>query len=192
MPRPYCRSYWLLELVDPDDLALERVRGEEREQARDLDVERRRLVVHGEAADLEEREAGRLLRVPERLGGGDLHRLGVGDGDAELAPDPELDERDGQRDDDRELRRAAEDLDVPALQQVPAGDAEHEEARGYQPGKDDMRPGEENEPLEEDVDDVRRLRAAGLRVDLVADGCCIQEFAVRMKYAESQVPSQTR
>ena len=35
----------------------------------------------------------------------------------------------GQPDDDRELRRAAEDVDVAAAQQVPAGDAEHEERR---------------------------------------------------------------
>ena len=57
-------------------------------------VERRRLVVHGVAADLEERERRRLLRVPERLGRGDLHRLHVGDGDAELAAEDELDARD--------------------------------------------------------------------------------------------------
>ena len=122
-----------------------------------LDVERRRLVVLGEAADLEERERGRLLGVPERLGGGDLHRLHVGGGDAELAPDAELDERDGQRDDDRELRRAPEDVDVPAPQEVPARDAEDEEARGDETRQDRVRPGEEHEPLEEDLEDVRRL-----------------------------------
>ena len=40
---------------------------------------------------------------------------------------------------------------------------------GHQPGQDGVRPCEEHEPLEEDLDDVGRLRAAGLLVDLVAD-----------------------
>ena len=85
------------------------------------------------------------------------------------APQPQLDDRDGQDDDDRELRRAAEHLDVSTPPQVPAGHAEDEEAAGHQSGEDGMPPGEEHEALEEDLEDVRGLRPAGLGVDFVAD-----------------------
>ena len=63
----------------------------------------------------------------------------------------------------------AEGCDVPAAAQVPAGHAEHQEAAGEQPGHDRVGPGEEHEPLGEDVEDVVCLRAIRLRADLVAD-----------------------
>ncbi len=113
--------------------------------------------------------AGGLLGLPQRLRRGDLHRLGVGDRDPELAADPELDERDGEEDDDRDLRRAAEEVDVASPQHVPARDAEHDGGAGDQPGQDHVHPGEEQEALEEDVGDVVGLGAPGLLVDLVPD-----------------------
>ena len=122
-----------------------------------------------EAADLEERERGGLLGVPQRLRRGDLHRLGVGDRDAELAADPELDERDGEQDDDRDLRRAAEEVDVASRAACASTRRRARGAAGDQPGEDHVHPGEEQEPLEEDVDDVVGLGAPGLLVDLVAD-----------------------
>ncbi len=53
---------------------------------------------------------------------------------------------------------------------MPARDAEDEEARSHETGQDRVRPGEEEEALKEDGDDVGGLGAAGLVVDLVADG----------------------
>ena len=72
---------------------------------------------------------GRLLRVPERLGGGDLHRLVVGDDDAEVAAPPEVDRRDRDADDQRELRGLPEEILVPAAEDVPARDAEDHDRR---------------------------------------------------------------
>ena len=132
-------------------------------------VERWRLIVHGVAADLEERERGRLLGVPERLGRCDLHRLHVGGGDAELAADDELYAREREDDDDRELRRVAEELDVSPPQQVPAGHAEHEEPARQETCQERVAPGKPHEFLGQDLEDVGRLGPAGIRVDLVPD-----------------------
>ena len=121
-------------------------------------VERRRLVVHREAADLEERERGRLLRVPERLGGGDLHRLDVGDGDAELAAEDELDAERGRTTMIASFAALRKSSTFLPPQQVPAGDAEHEEPAGHQPRQEHVPPGKPHELLEEDVEDVVRLR----------------------------------
>ena len=62
-----------------------------------------------------ENEAG-CSRVPERLGGGDLHRLVVGRDDPEVAAEPEVEAGDRHEDDQRQLRRATEELDVATAQ----------------------------------------------------------------------------
>ena len=81
--------------------------------SRDRDREARRLVVLGEAADLEEREAARLAGVPLRLGGGDLHRAARSSTSIpKWLPNHELQQRDRHGDDQRQLRRRAEQLDL--------------------------------------------------------------------------------
>ena len=47
--------------------------------------------------------------------------------------------------------------------------------------EDHMRIGEQNRRVQEHREDVVQLRLVGRVVDEVADGCCIHEFAGRMK-----------
>ena len=93
------------------------------ERSRGTVIEKARgFILLGEPADLEEREAAGLAGVPLRLGGGDLHALRARHGLAEAVADDELEERDRHRHDQRQLRRLAEEVDVPAAQEVPAAD----------------------------------------------------------------------
>ena len=157
----------LLQLVDPHDLAVERAVREEGKQPRHFDRERGLLVALREAADLEERERRWLLGVPQRLGRGDLHRLVLGRIDAEVTAEPEIYRRNGQQNDQSELRRAPKELDVAAADEVPARDSENERGAHGQtrehrvPERPDGEVGREQRP------DVRQHRLPVF--DLVAD-----------------------
>ncbi len=169
VPRPELRFVLRLVLVQADDLAVERA-GSQIGKKPGISIEkRRRRIALREAADLEERERGRLLGVPECLRGGDLHRLRVRRLDPERVPPPELERGQRHQQHDRELRGRTKDIDVAALSKMPRGDAEHDEAAGEEAGQDHMHVGVDRELLEQDRGDVVRLGPIRRRVDLVAD-----------------------
>ena len=105
--------------------------------------------------------AARLLGVPQRLGRGDLHRLVVGDDDAEVAAEPEVHRGDRHEDDQRQLGGVPEDLDVPAAQEVPAGDPETTTAAAVvSPTRITWMNAQTREPVREQLPDARQLGAA--------------------------------
>jgi hypothetical protein len=119
-------------------------------------------------SDLESREAGRLLGLPERLGRGDLHRLGARDRLPEAVAHAELQQGHREGDDQRECRGLAKQLDVAPPENVPAGDAEDDERSGGEPGEQDVQVGAQGELVAEQRPDVGQL---GLPArDLVAHG----------------------
>ncbi len=158
-----------LVLVQPDDLAVQGARREVGEKPGNLDRETRGRVILREAADLEDRERGRLLGIPQGLGSRDLHRLCVRRLDPERVPPVELKRRQRDQQHDRELRRRAEDVAVAPVAQVPRGNAEHHEAARQQARQDHVDIRVDRELLEHDRRDVVRLRGVRRAVDLVAD-----------------------
>jgi hypothetical protein len=91
-----------------------------------------------------------------------LHRLVVGDDDADMAADSEVHGEIGTPDDQRELGCAPEELLIAAAKQVPAGDAEDHDGRGRDSDEQDVDVRPDGEAVREQLPDARQL---GLPVD---------------------------
>src|SRR5262249_3982343 len=112
----------LLQLIEALNLAVEGAGGHVGKDSWDGDREAGCLITRREAADLEERKAAGLAGVPLRLRGRDLHALRTGHGFPEAVADHQLEQCDREGNDQRQLRRAPEDFDIPATEKVPATD----------------------------------------------------------------------
>ena len=167
LPPPVLALVLLVQLVQADNLAVEGAGRQKREHLRDLDRERRRLVALREPADLEERERTGLAGVPLRFAGRDLHRLQLGDEDAEVATEPQVHGRHRDEHDQCQLRRGLERLHVPAPGEVPAADAEHDRGSRGQPREDGVPERVERPVAREQRPDASQHGLAVL--DLVAD-----------------------
>ena len=118
-----------LELVEPDHLAVPRVRGQQRQQVRDLDDLRRGLVVVA-AADLEQRERARLAGRPTAPRPRRSSSAGTcASVTPELAADEHVEHRAGTSTTRASRAERSKTVGVRAAAQVPGRDAEHDDGR---------------------------------------------------------------
>ena len=95
--------------------------------------------------------------VPERFGGGDLHRLVRAFDDAELAAHEQIEGDARQKDHERDDRRAAERLDLVLATEVPGGHGEHHRRTRDERGHDDVGVAPQEDRVGEEGPDVGQL-----------------------------------
>ena len=107
--------------------------------------------------------------VPQRLGGGDLHRLVLPLHHAELAADEHIDGDGRQQDHQRDDGSAAERVDLVLPVEVPGGHREHDHGSGDERGQDDVGVAPQEDGIGEQRPDVVELGLVGAVVRGVTD-----------------------
>ncbi len=156
-----------LQVVDPLHLRGEGVRGHERQHVGDLDVDL--VLAVGDVPVGEQGPARALLGVPQRLGGGHLHRLLPGHDLALEVPGEQHPHRRHGTHHQAQPHGPAVQVDLLPPAQVPTGQPDQHRARGEQRGGQHVREGDDLRRVRQRLPDRGELGPTGLRVDPVAD-----------------------
>ena len=176
------------QLVDAGYGCIHRPCGDQAQHPGHLDFITRRVA--GQVRQPEERKGGwRRLSIPHRLDGGDLHLLVDASGVAGFIPHVDNGKSGGKAKTRRNRHRALGEFDVPAFEQVPSADRQHEHRAGHIAGTDGMHIFCLRDRIEQHGHEVADFHAHRVDIEMRPTGNCIQPLAIRIHSAEKLIPS---